>query len=238
MSQINYYKTDNIEYMKTLKDNFYDLAFADPEQGKKEHGGINRSGFVKQKNGSKIFVNDGGYKKKKWDNSTATEEYFNELFRVSKHQIIWGEQYYQRNFGKGRIIWDKLNGNSDQYDCEIAYTSLNDRVTIFRYMWSGMMQGKSISEGYIMQGNKKLNEKRRHPTHKPSALYAWKLKYFEIPQNWRLFDPNLGSGSVGIACDKLGYNLDACENDEDYYNSANEWLNQERELNQYKIFNN
>lgn len=226
---INYYNIDNIEFMRSIPDKYYDISIADPPQGKKEHGGINRSHYVKQKNDSKLFVKDGNYKKKFWDNKPASKEYFNELFRISKEIIIWGEQYYGIYFGKGRIIWDKCNSTNDQYDCEIAYTSLNDRVTLFRYMWSGMMQGKSIKEGHIMQGNKKLNEKRRHSTHKPTKLYIWTLQKFNIPKDWKIFDPNLGSGSIGIACHKLGYSLDACENDKEQFNIALDWLNEEKE---------
>lgn len=228
MGTINYTCRDNLEYMKSLPDNYYNLAFADPEQGKKEHGGTNRSGYVKQKNGSKLFVKDGGYKKKDWDNKPASKEYFDELIRISQHQIIWGEQYFDYYFGKGRIVWDKVNGNSDQYDCEIAYCSLSDRTTLFRYQWSGMLQGKSIKEGHITQGNKKLNEKRFHPTQKPSALYLWKLMYYKIPLDWKIFDPNLGSGSVGIACLQSGHNLDACEVDPEMYDLASKWLKEEQ----------
>lgn len=228
---IVYHHIDNMEFMRSKPDNFYDLAIADPEQGKQEHGGTNRSGFVKQNNGSKIWVNDGNFKKKSWDYTPATNEYFDELFRISKYQIIWGEQYFDRYFGKGRIIWDKVNGNNDQYDCEIAYNSLTDRTELFRFMWSGMMQGKSINEGHIMQGNKKLNEKRLHPTHKPSSLYTWTFKHFGIPLNWKIFDPNLGSGSIGISCYELGYSLDACENDKEQIDIAQNWLNDEIQKN-------
>ena len=228
MTDINYYCIDNIEYMKTIPDKFYDLSIADPPQGKKEHGGKNRSHWVLQSNGSKKFVNDGNFIKKNWDNKPASKEYFDELIRISKYQIIWGEQYYGIYFGPGRIVWNKCNGNNDQYDCEIAHTNLNDRTTLFRYMWSGMMQGKSIKEGHIMQGNKKLNEKRKHPTHKPSILYKWQFLNFKIPQNWKIFDPNLGSGSIGIAALELGYNLDACENDVSQFNIALDWLNEKK----------
>ncbi len=77
------------------------------------------------------------------------------------------------------------------------------------------MQGKSMGQGHIQQGNKKLNDPRIHPTQKPVALYVWQFKKFKIPLDWKIFDPNLGSGSIGIACDKLGYSLDGVENDQD-----------------------
>lgn len=225
-AKIKYHYTDNMDFMRNIPNKYFDLVIADPPQGKKEHGGTCRSKYVKQKNGSKIFVHDGGYTKKNWDNKPADNKYFNEIIRISKHQIIWGEQYFNRYFGKGRIVWDKVNGNNDQYDCELAYCSLNDRTTLFRYMWHGMMQGKSIKQGHIMQGNKKLNEKRRHPTHKPSNLYKWIFTHYGIPKDWKIFDPNLGSGSIGVAAYELGYNLEACENDKEQFEIAQNWLNE------------
>ena len=192
--EIKYHHKDNMEFMASLPDNYYDLVIADPEQGKQEHGGTNRSGFVKQKNGSKMYVQDGGFVKKDWDYKPASNEYFYELIRISKHQIIWGVQYFDRYFGQGRIVWDKVNGDNDQYDCELAYCSLNNRTELFRFMWSGMLQGKNMKEGHVMQGNKKLNEKRLHPTHKPSVLYKWTFLHYDIPKEWKIFDPNLGSG--------------------------------------------
>lgn len=224
---INYHYIDNMAFMKELPDNFYDLAIADPEQGKKQHGGTNRSGYVLQKNGSKSYV-EGNYKKRNWDTSPATPKYFKELFRVSKHQIVWGCQYYHENFGPGRIVWDKVNDGTDQYDCELAYTNLNNRTTLLRFMWRGMMQGKNINEGHLQQGNKKLNEKRIHPTQKPVALYEWQFKTFNIPLDWKIFDPNLGSGSLGVACLGMGYSLDACENDKYMFDLALNWLDKEK----------
>lgn len=207
--------------MKQFPDKYFDLAIVDPEYGRKEHGGKDRSGYVKQKNGSKIFVPDGGYVKKNWDNKPAGEEYFQELLRVSKHQIIWGENYMPVKFGKGRIVWDKCNQGTDQSDCEIAYNSLTDRVDLFRYMWRGMMQGKSITEGHIQQGNKKLNEKRIHSTQKPIALYIWTLQQY-AQQGWKLLDTHVGSASSLIAFDMLGFDFLGFENDEDIYSLANE----------------
>lgn len=94
-------------------------------------------------------------------------------------------------------------------------------VRLFPYMWNGMLQGKSISEGRIMQGNKRLNEKRIHPTQKPVALYLWLLTKF-AKEGWRILDTHLGSGSIAIACDSLGYSLLGIEKDAHYYNAAKE----------------
>ncbi len=216
---INMYNKDCMELMADTSDGYYDLAIVDPNYGRQEDGGINRSGWAIQKNGEKLRVNGGNYKKKFWDKKPADSKYFEELIKVSKHQIVWGVNYYSYNFGKGRIIWDKCNYGSDQSDCEIAYNSKLDRVDIFKYMWRGMMQGKSIKEGHIQQGNKKLNEKRIHPTQKPVALYKWILQNY-AKKGDKILDTHGGSGSICIACYDMGFDLDWCEIDKDYYDAA------------------
>lgn len=210
-----------MEGMAQFPDKYFDLAIVDPEYGRKEHGGKNRSGSVTQKNGSKLFVNDGNYKKKDWDNKPADKSYFDELFRVSKNQIIWGCNYYSDQFGSGRIIWDKVNDGSDQSDAEIAYNSLTNRVDMFRFMWRGMFQGKSIAEGTVQQGNKSLNEKRIHPTQKPINLYKWLLNNYAKDGD-KILDTHVGSASSLVACYDMGFDYIGFEIDEDYFKVAQE----------------
>lgn len=212
---------DCMEYMKSLPDKMFDLALVDAPYGRKEHGGRSRSGYVLQKNGTKLYVSDGHYVAKKWDSKPIDNCYFDEIIRVSKEQIVWGVNYYPRVFGSGRIIWDKCNGASDQSDCEIAYNSMTNRVDLFRYMWSGMMQGKSMDEGHVMQGNKQLNEKRIHPTQKPVALYRWLIVNY-AKSGWVLFDPFLGSGSSRIAAYDAGLDFVGCEIDKTYFDLQQE----------------
>lgn len=216
---IELFNCDCMEFMAKQPDKAFDLAIVDPEYGRGEHGGVNRNMMVKQKNGSKIFVNGNKYKNKGWDKKPSSPSFFTELFRVSKNQIIWGENYYHEQWGSGRIIWDKCNDGSDQSDAEIAFNSQTDRVDLFRYMWRGMFQGKSILEGTIQQGNKQLNEKRIHPTQKPVALYKWLLKNYAKPGD-KILDTHLGSCSIAIACHDMGFNLTGCELDKDYYESG------------------
>lgn len=209
--------------MKQFPDRYFDLAIVDPEYGRKEHGGKKRSKYVLQRNGSKIFVKDGNYENRHWDNSPPPKEYFDELMRVSKNQIIWGCNYYDYSFGSGRIIWDKCNDGSDQSDAEIAYNSLTDRVDIFRFMWRGMFQGKSIHEGWVQQGNKALNEKRIHPTQKPVPLYEWLLEKY-AKRGDKILDTHVGSASSLVACRNRGFKYVGFEIDAAYYNRASKRL--------------
>lgn len=206
---------DCMEYMRTLPDKAFDLAIVDPPYGIGEDGGKSRSKFVTQKNGNRLYVEDGHYEKTGFDIAPPRQVFFNELFRVSKAQIIWGANYFTLPRA-GAIVWDKCNDGSDQSDGEIAFNSLTSRVDIFRYMWRGMMQGKSISEGTIQQGNKALNEKRIHPTQKPVALYEWLLQKY-AKEDWRILDTHLGSGSSRIVAYNLGFEFVGCEIEPTYF---------------------
>ena len=164
------YNVDCVPAMELFPDNYFDLAVVDPPY----FSGPERRGFYGSKV-SKIGVHRDYPVSPTW--SRPGPEYFRELFRVSRHYIVWGCNYFDYKFVTGRIVWDKCNGSSSFSDCEIAATDLFSSVRLFRYMWSGMMQGKSIAEGSTMQGNKSLNEKRIHPTQKP-VVYdgrAWKV---------------------------------------------------------------
>lgn len=209
------YKMDCMEYMRTVPDKAFDLAVVDPPYGIGEDGGKNRSGYVRQKNGERLYVADGAYKKTGFDRSPADMRYFAELFRVSKNQIIWGANYFELPRG-GALVWDKCNDGSDQSGAEIAFNSLTLRTDIFRFMWRGMMQGKSISEGTVQQGNKALNEKRIHPTQKPVALYTWIFNRYAKTGD-KILDTHLGSGSSRIAAYDMGLDFVGCEIDPYYF---------------------
>ena len=218
---------DCMNYLPTYPDNYFDIAVVDPPYGLKMHGGKDFSGYVKQKNGEMLFVAGGKYKNRGWDNATPPTDYFKELFRVSKQQIIFGVNYFDFPMPGGRIIWDKCNDNSNQSDAEIAYCSLQNRVDIFRYMWRGMLQGKNIHEGWIQQGNKKLNEKRIHPTQKPVNLYRWICQNY-IQKGWKVLDTHVGSASSLIAYEENGLEYVGFEIDEEYYSAAKKRLEEFR----------
>ena len=201
------YNMNCMDLMKQFPDGYFELAIVDPPYFE----GPNRRKYY----GSEIsttrikrimypILNE-------W--KVPDSAYFDELFRVSKNQIIWGCNYYDYRFpSSGRIIWDKCNGKNSFSDCEIAYCSLHNSVRLFRYMWNGMMQGKSISEGYIAQGNKKLNECRIHPTQKPIALYEWLLMKYATTGD-KILDTHVGSASSLIACHNLGFDYIGAEID-------------------------
>lgn len=225
---MQYTNEDCMELMRRYPDNFFSLAIVDPPY----FSGPERRRYY----GSSVSTTK--VKRRSYPVSehwcVPTAEYFSELFRVSKNQIIWGCNYYNFIFpGSGRIIWDKCNGKSSFSDCEIAYCSLHGSVRMFRFMWNGMMQGKSIEEGHIAQGNKKLNEKRIHTTQKPVALYEWLLRKYAKPGDL-ILDTHVGSASSLIACEKLGFDYVACEIDPEYYKLSSERLEEYRNKKRQK----
>ena len=194
---------DCLVYMRELPNKAFDLAICDPPY----FSGPERRGYYGRAV-SPIGVRRDCPVSPKWDIPGA--EFFAELVRVSKNYIVWGCNYFDYVFPPGRIVWDKCNGDSPFSDCEIAATNCHDSVRLFRYMWCGMMQGKSMSEGAVQQGNKALNEKRIHPTQKPVVLYEWLLTKYAHP-GWRILDTHLGSGSSRIAAYNLGFEFVGCE---------------------------
>jgi site-specific DNA-methyltransferase (adenine-specific) len=168
------------------------------------------------------------------------KSYFKLLESKTKNQIIWGANYFDfgiyephktprkgkefdqwlRNHPTGWIAWDKVNGASSYNDYELAWTSFDRPTIVFPYMWNGMCQGKSISEGYIMRGNKKLNEKRIHTTQKPIDLYRFIfMEYMETGQ-W-ILDPHSGSQSSRIAAFDYGVHYTGLEIEEVYFDKGN-----------------
>lgn len=202
------HNVDCLDFLKTQPDASFDLAIVDPPY----FSGPERRSYF----GSRISKNGVSrvYRKTpRWE--VPTNEYFDELCRVARHYIVFGCNYYEYKFHPGRIVWDKCNGQSSYSDCELAATDLFESVRLFRYMWNGMMQGKSIAEGHIMRADKSKNEKRIHPTQKPVLLYGWLLESF-AKAGWRILDTHLGSGSSRIAAYQLGVDFTACEIDPGY----------------------
>ena len=219
---------DCLEYMRTLPDNYFQLAIADPPYGIGADNPTKKPVMVKQRNGSYLHVKPTEYNLKNWDSTIPDQAFFDELVRVSVNQIVWGANYF--GLRGGMLVWDKLNGDSDQYGCEIAFQSFDNRTDIVRYMWQGMFQGEVCSIDIVkanrQQGNKALNETRIHPTQKPVALYAWLLQHYAKPGD-RIFDPMMGSQSSRIAAYKLGFDYVGCELDKEYFDKGCERFDRE-----------
>lgn len=195
-----------MELMARYKDNYFDLAIVDPPYG---------IGVTKNKRLNNISNND-------WDNEIPKKEYFEELKRVSKNQIIWGGNYFIEHLSNTRcyLNWDKLNHSDTYADCEMAWTSFDKNAKIFKYMWDGNRYGFAGAIKGV--GQKSI---RIHPTQKPIKLYEWLLMNYAKDRD-KILDTHLGSGSIAIACHNLGFDLTACELDTKYYNAAMKRLKQ------------
>lgn len=213
---------DCMTMLREAKDNEWDLAIVDPQYGIGESMKTqSRPLMAKQKNGTRLYVSSARkHAVKEWDKERPSPEYFEQIRRVSKNQIIWGGNHFADLLPKstGWIVWDKCNDESDQSDCELAWTSFDCGVRIIRYMWNGFLQG-SASNGKIAEGNKKLNEERIHPTQKPTYIFRWLLNR-HAKQSDRIVDTHAGSFPLGLACHDYGFALTATELDKDYYEDA------------------
>jgi len=235
-----YMNLDCLPELVKFEDNHFDIGVVDVNYGigesSKNHNSRNTP--AKQVNGNKLNIKNKNYHIKNWDKKRPTKEYFNELFRVCKYVIIWGGNYLTDlfpEFSSGRIVWDKCNGDNDFSDCEIAWTNLFDSTRLFRYMWAGMMQGKSILEGHIMQGNKKLNELRIHQTQKPVKLYLWIAQKF-FKKGWVILDTHVGSASSLIAYEMLGFDYVGYEKDVDHFNDSSKRISDFRKQLKLKFY--
>jgi len=193
---------DCMELMKAAPDNHWDLAIVDPPYGIKEDG-------HRENNRSKLAKST-KFHKALWDQMAPEENYFRELERVSKNQIVWGGNHLSGRIQRDSpcwIVWDK-HTTGGFADCELAYTSFSSSVRKFDYPWNGMIQG--------FHGSKSKNQKRIHPTQKPIELYNWILHKY-AKEGDRILDTHLGSGSIAIACYYMGFDLTGAELDPDYY---------------------
>ena len=228
------YNEDCMVGMARYADKYFDLALIDIPYGI----GVGKMAYlkevnttVKQKNGTRLNGNKNKrpYTIKDWDNTVPTQEYFNELCRVSQNQIIFGIEYTDwTNVGSGRIKWDKGVAEGMSFNrYEVAYCSLIDHMIELPLLWAGMCQARSLSEPMTQQGNKKLNERRIHPTHKPVLIYKrFLLDYAK--EGDKILDTHLGSGSSRIACWDGGFDFVGFELDKEYFDA------QEKRFNNHK----
>ena len=193
---LHIYNMDCMELMKRYPDKYFDISLVDPPYG------INMSKGIEVGKWRRNI-----HKVKEWDSSIPSKEYFEELFRISKNQIIWGGNYFIQYLKNTRcfIFWDKKNGNNFMSDGELAWTSFNSSVKRFEY-------------NHIQEYNMKID--RIHPTQKPIALYSWILEKYSKPE-YKIIDTHLGSGSNAIANHYFKTSeFVASELDPDYYQAS------------------
>lgn len=199
------YNCDCMELLRQTPDNYYELALVDPPYG--IGVAAMKMGASNSKRHTNLRTRKWGVKE--WDQLPVTDVYLNELFRISKNQIIFGGNYFSLPAFKHYIIWDKqMNEGMSFSDCEMAWTSFDRAQRIFRY------------SAFLDKKNK------IHPTQKPVALYNWLLANYAKP-NDKILDTHLGSGSIAIACHYAGLHLTACEIDKDYFDAAIKRINNE-----------
>ena len=197
---------DCMDLMRDKRDGFYDLAMVDLQTGQGEDGGKDRRGIT--------------HKKKNWDQEKMPAEYFSELFRISKNQIIWQGGFYIEYLYSTScwIVWDKKIDNCDFGDFELAWTSFGKGKKIYRLCKTG---GRVFNGMFI------------HPCQKPVILYKWQLQDFAQP-GWKILDSHVGSGSPRIACWDLGFDFEGCELDPDYWQAQEDRF--KTHINQPEIF--
>jgi site-specific DNA-methyltransferase (adenine-specific) len=210
---------DCMEFMKGVPDKYYELAIVDPPYGIGADKAQNNAGRSREKANGKSKAGRGWktYKETDWDNETPTDEYFEQLFRISKKQIIWGGNYFNFiwSYSNSFIVWDKKQRDFSLADGELAWYSEKDKaMRIFDYA-----RGSALI-------NNNENGGRIHPTQKPVALYEWLLKNYAKPGD-KIFDSHVGSGSIRIACHDMGFDFEGCEIDKDY------WEAQEKRYQQH-----
>ena len=222
---------DCMEGMAAYPDKFFNLALVDPPYGigqgalKVRSRSFKKDGtpIVKfdKRSGSQILVKDRQYGHGYFDNEAPGVEYFEELRRVSKNQIIWGANHFISKIpfdSSCWIVWNKINGETDQADSELAWTSFKSAVRNFDFMWNGFTQG-SFKNGRVNQGNKSLCETRIHANQKPVALYEWLLRNYAKPGD-KILDTHLGSQSSRIAAYKMGFDFYGFEIDKEYFDAG------------------
>ena len=192
---------DNMALMSRYPDKYFDLAIVDPPYGINIGTEINRNKFKDGTSKNSLTKFESQMKDKSWDKEIPSKEYFNQLFRISKNQIIWGGNYFLDFLPATRclITWDKMTYVPTMAQVEIAWTSF-------------------LSHSKLIKINSNQLD-RHHPTQKPVALYKWLLEKY-AKQGDKILDTHLGSGSIAIACHDYDFELTACELDKEYYDKA------------------
>lgn len=214
MLDFGFWNMDCIEGMKQFPDGYFDLAIVDPP-----YGGVTQGGYMTNQMGGGVAKNRNDYHLSLWACDKPPKEYFDELFRVSKNQIIWGGNYFTSHLFESQcwIVWDKEKPEGVSFaDVELAWTSFNKASRLFKFAWNGMIQGDMSNKEYKI-----------HPTQKPVALYKWLLQRFSNPDDI-ILDTHVGSASSLIACHRMQRKFVGFEIDEEYYRLAKQRLDDEQ----------
>ena len=213
---------DCMDILKELPDKCIDLVLTDPPYGI----GASSKTFMRcgKQTGKSKCVSGLNYKPSSWDNKTPEKEVFNEIFRVSKNQIIFGGNYFVEYLKNSPcwIVWDKHNGDNLYADCELAYTSFNTAVRQYDFIWHGMIQQ-----------NMKNKEQRIHPTQKPVDLFGQIIRDYS-KENDLILDCFSGSGTTAVACHNLNRRFICIEKDYDYWKASVDRLEEAKK--QLKMF--
>lgn len=211
MLDFGFYNMDCMEGMKQFPDQFFHLAIVDPP-----YGGVTQGGYMKNQESGGVAKNRNNYHLSLWEQGKPKKEYFDELRRVSKNQIIWGGNYFTTLLNHDSqcwIVWDKEKPDGVSYaDVELAYTSFDMASKLFHFAWNGMIQGDMKNKEYKI-----------HPTQKPVALYKWLLSKFSN-EGEIILDTHVGSASSLIACRETGHKYVGFEIDPIYYAKAKDRL--------------
>jgi site-specific DNA-methyltransferase (adenine-specific) len=210
---------DNMLLMARYPDKYFDLAIVDPPYG--IHNKITNNGNLTQSKGNKFAIN---YDKKQWDKFRPINDYWEELLRVSKNQIVCGGNYFAEKLpvSRGWIVWDKQGEGMSSVNNELIYTSFDISIKTFS-------RCHGLDKGFMAKGIDKVF----HPTQKPQKLYKWLLDNY-AKEGDKILDTHLGSGSIAIACHDYGFDLTACELDKEYFDKAMERIT--NHTNQQKLF--
>ena len=213
IGNITLYNADCMEVMKAFKDKQFDLAIVDPPYGIDMAQKLFKRGQTCKKNGYKEHLN------KDWDKQVPKQIYFDELFRISKNQIVWGANYMTKYLPEsmGWIVWNKVQRDFSFADGELAWTSFKQGLKIFDYA-----RGNESGFAPKLKGLERIGI-NIHPTQKPVRLYKWLLQKY-AKEGDTILDTHFGSLSIGIACHDMGFELTAIELDKDYYQMAKKRL--------------
>ena len=229
---LNITNEDNMLLMARYPDDYFDLAIVDPPYGIGASKQNESTSKIKGRQNS--IVKRSNLKTKEWDNEIPKKQYFDELFRVSKNQIIWGGNYFPLPLINSWIVWNKLQVLETRSDGELAWTSFKRPLKIVPLLQDGFKRGQNVGYDQPVIYNVPFSGKQTiHPTQKPIALYKWILDKYAKKSD-KILDTHLGSGSIAIACHDYGFDLTACELDKEYFDKAMQRI--KNHTNQQNLF--